>query len=64
MSKIRIYELAKKLGVPNKTILNELSKLGIEGKTHSSSIEPEVARKIETMLLQKSGKPSRENCCR
>ena len=58
MSKIRIYELAKKLGVPNKIILNELSKLGVEGKTHSSSIEPEVARKIETMLLQKSGKPS------
>ncbi len=58
MSKIRIYELAKKLGVANKIILNELSKLGIEGKTHSSSIEPEVARKIETMLLQKSGKPS------
>ncbi len=65
MSKIRIYELAKKLGVANKIILNELSKLGIEGKTHSSSIEPEVARKIETMLLQKkSVKPSRENCCR
>lgn len=60
MLKIRIYELAKKLGVPNKIILNELTKLGVEGKTHSSSIEPEVARKIETVLLQKSGRPSRE----
>ncbi len=47
---MRIYELAKKLGVPNKNILNELSKLGIEGKTHSSNIEPELAEKIEAVL--------------
>ena len=61
MSKIRIYELAKKLGVPNKTILNELSKLGIEGKTHSSSIEPEVAQKIETLIpARKSARSSGE----
>jgi translation initiation factor IF-2 len=61
MVKIRIYELAKKLGVPNKTILNELSDLGIEGKTHSSNIEPEIAQKVETLILQKrAAKPSRE----
>jgi translation initiation factor IF-2 len=61
MLKIRIYELAKKLGVPNKTILNELSKLGIEGKTHSSNIEPEIAQKVEALILQKKTfKPSRE----
>ena len=47
MQKIRIYELAKKLGVPNKSILNELPKFGIEGKTHSSSIDPDIAQKIE-----------------
>jgi len=58
MSKIRIYELAKKLGVPNKIILSELPKLGIEGKTHSSNIEPELAQKIEKVLLQKSKKAS------
>jgi translation initiation factor IF-2 len=61
MLKIRIYELAKKLGVPNKSILNELSKLGIEGKTHSSNIEPEIAQKVEALILQKkASKPSRE----
>lgn len=56
MLKIRIYELAKKLGVANKSILNELSKLGIEGKTHSSNIEPELARRIESIFLRKSPK--------
>ncbi len=53
MQKIRIYELAKKLKVPNKNILVELSKLGIEGKTHSSSIDPDIARKVEAIFLQK-----------
>jgi translation initiation factor IF-2 len=53
MQKIRIYELAKKLGVPNKSILNELPRLGIEGKTHSSSIDPDIAQKIEEMFLKK-----------
>jgi translation initiation factor IF-2 len=54
MHKIRIYELAKKLGVISKVIIIELSKLGIEGKTHTSGIEPEVARTIEAALLKKS----------
>ncbi|MDQ7788151.1 MAG: translation initiation factor IF-2 [Thermodesulfovibrionales bacterium] len=57
MTKIRIYELAKKLGVPNKSILNELDKLGIEGKTHSSSIEPELARRIADILRKKTAEP-------
>ncbi|MBM4128980.1 MAG: hypothetical protein FJ243_02540, partial [Nitrospira sp.] len=30
MSKMRVYELAKKLGVPSKDILNELAKLGVK----------------------------------
>src|SRR3990170_5765385 len=54
MHKIRIYELAKKLGVISKVIIIELSKLGIEGKIHTSGIEPEVARTIEAALLKKS----------
>lgn len=57
MSKIRIYELAKKIGVANKVILGELSRLGIEGKIHSSSIEMEIAKKIEDVLLKKAVKP-------
>lgn len=57
MTKIRIYELAKKLGVPNKTILTELGKLGIEGKTHSSSVEPELARRIADIIRKKTAEP-------
>lgn len=50
MSKVRIYELAKKLNRQNKEVLDELLKLGIEGKTHSSSIEADVAEKITKLL--------------
>ncbi len=60
MLKIRIYELAKRIGVTNKIILSELSKLGIEGKTHTSSIEPELASAIEDKLLKKAVEPLEE----
>jgi translation initiation factor IF-2 len=60
MPKIRIYELAKKIGVTNKIILSELSKLGIEGKTHSSNIELEIAKTIENLLFKKAVEPSAE----
>ena len=61
MQKIRIYELAKKLGVANKIILIELSNLGIGGKTHSSNLEPEIAWKIEDALLKKTGGTVKEH---
>jgi cell division septation protein DedD len=48
---MRIYELAKKLGVKSKYILSELSKLGIEGKTHYSNIESDLIKKIEEVVL-------------
>lgn len=53
MSKIRIYELAKKVGVGNKDVIAELSKLGIEGKTHASAIDDDIAEKIEAAIKGK-----------
>ncbi len=54
MEKIRVYELARKLDVKNKDILNELKKMGIEGKTHSSNIDTAVADKVEALLTKKA----------
>ncbi|MCX5717323.1 MAG: translation initiation factor IF-2 [Nitrospirae bacterium] len=53
MSKLRVHELAKKLGVDNKEVLKVLSDLGVKGKTHSSTIEAEAAEKIEKLLKKK-----------
>ena len=54
MSKLRVHELAKKLGVDNKEILKALSDLGVKGKTHSSTVETEFAEKIEKLLKKKT----------
>ena len=37
---MRIYELAKQLGVPSKDILLLLEEMGVGGKTASSSVPP------------------------
>ncbi|MFZ2198814.1 MAG: translation initiation factor IF-2 [Thermodesulfovibrionales bacterium] len=57
MPKVRIYELAKKLNKQSKDIIDELSRLGIEGKTHTSGIEEDIAKKIADAF---SPKPSLE----
>ena len=57
MSKVRIFELAKELNKPSKDILKELSKVGITGKTHSSSIEEDIAAKIRKSLVIESRQP-------
>jgi hypothetical protein len=49
---MRIYELAKKLGVKSNSLLYELSKLGIEGKKHSSNIDTTLAKRLEDILLK------------
>ncbi|RMD85686.1 MAG: hypothetical protein D6808_04770, partial [Candidatus Dadabacteria bacterium] len=55
MSKIRIYELAKELGVENKAIIALTGKLGIEGKTsHSNSLEPEEAELIRRAIIRET----------
>ncbi len=46
MAKKRIYEFAKELGVPNKKFIAELERLGIKGKTHSSSLDDETVAKV------------------
>lgn len=46
MSKKRLYEIAKELGKESKEVLAKAKELGIEVKSHSSSVEPEVAKRI------------------
>jgi translation initiation factor IF-2 len=50
MAKIRIYELSRKLKVSNKEILAELEKMGVSGKTHSSNIDDDLAKKVEAVF--------------
>ncbi|MEP7016709.1 MAG: translation initiation factor IF-2 [Actinomycetota bacterium] len=53
MAKVRVYELAKELGVESKILLNHLKENGEFVRSASSTIEPPVVRKIrETFPVQ------------
>lgn len=62
--KIRIYELAKMLNIDNKDLLRIIQDLGVEAKSHMSSIDTDVAQIIEETLREekesKLGKRSEE----
>ncbi|MDR2180138.1 MAG: translation initiation factor IF-2 [Synergistaceae bacterium] len=47
---MRVYELAKILGKSNKELMKILEDLGVEVKTHMSSIENDVAQLVEDAL--------------
>ncbi|HQF90441.1 MAG TPA: translation initiation factor IF-2 N-terminal domain-containing protein [Synergistaceae bacterium] len=55
-SKIRVYELAKILGVSNKELMGVLKQLEIEVSSHMSSIDTELGQKAED-FLKRSGAP-------
>ena len=54
MGKVKIYEIAKKLGLASKEVLEMAQKLNIEVKSHMSGVEEEEAKKIENSLSKKS----------
>ncbi len=61
MEKIKIHELAKKLNKSSKEIMEMASKLGIEIKSHLSTIDQDAANKIEKELNKtKNTKPGKE----
>ncbi len=57
ITKIRIFHLAKELGVSNAEIIDVCHTLGINAKTHSSTIETNEADRIKSSL-QKHQKPA------
>ncbi|HQK79896.1 MAG TPA: translation initiation factor IF-2 N-terminal domain-containing protein, partial [Syntrophales bacterium] len=51
MSKKRVYELAKELGVENKELIARLEKMGISVKTHSSTLEDSEVERVKKEYL-------------
>ena len=57
MGKIKIYDLAKELGLTSKEVIEMAQKLNIEAKSHLSSLEDEEVKKIrENMSKEKPAK--------
>ena len=55
MSKKRVYELARELGIENKELIARLEKLGITVKSHSSTLEDADVGRVQRDML--SGEP-------
>ncbi|MEI6509331.1 MAG: translation initiation factor IF-2 [bacterium] len=52
MPKKRIYELAKELKISSTQLLSILKELGVEAKTHASTIEDDVAKLVQEILAE------------
>jgi translation initiation factor IF-2 len=50
VAKVRVYELAKELGVDSKTVMAKLNELGEFVRSASSTVEPPVVRKLRDAL--------------
>ena len=51
MSKKRLYEIAKELGKESKEVVARAKELGLDVKSHSSSVEEAVAAKIAASFM-------------
>ncbi len=60
MSKIRIYELAKQLGVANKALMEKINSVGIEAKSHMAMLTEEEAAKVTALYQPKKEEPQKE----
>ena len=53
MTKLRVHELAKELGIENKELLDVLAKKKVEVKSHMSTLEDNVASEIRSEYSRK-----------
>ncbi|MGE0467840.1 MAG: translation initiation factor IF-2 [Nitrospira sp.] len=51
---MRVYELAKKLGMENRVLIPELKKMGVSVTSHSSTLDDEIVQKAMEKLAARS----------
>jgi len=60
LSKIKIHEIAKNLGIASKEVIAKANEIGINVSSHLSSVEEELAEKITEALKNKNEKSKNE----
>lgn len=60
MTKMRVHELAKELGMENKELIDLLHKKNVEVSNHMSSIEDNIADEIRKKKTQDQKESQRE----
>ncbi len=61
MSRIRIYQLAKKLGISSKELINKLEEFGLEVANHMSTIEEDDANLVIEFYQSEDEEEKKEN---
>ena len=61
MANVRVYELAKELNMSNHDVISALAGLGIEVKSHSSSLDEETASRVKETLRKNGGSAGTES---
>ena len=61
MGKIKVHELAKELNITNSEMLEKLKILGVEVKSHLSSLDDEIVEKIRNSMKKKEVKKAVEH---
>ncbi|AEH48545.1 translation initiation factor IF-2 [Parageobacillus thermoglucosidasius] len=59
MSKMRVYEYAKKNNVSSKEVIHKLKEMNIDVTNHMATLEPEVVEKLDHTYSQKNERPER-----
>ncbi|AFV76212.1 translation initiation factor IF-2 [Thermus oshimai JL-2] len=55
MAKVRIYQLAKELGMENQELLELLSQMGVSYKSHASTLEEKDAEAVRELVREQRG---------
>ena len=50
MTKVRVYEVARELGLGNRDLLSKIASLGIQIRNHMSSLEPGDAERVKRAI--------------
>ena len=61
MGKVKIHEIAKKMGLTSKEVIDKALELKIEAKSHLSAITEEEAQKLENSFKKKETKIENKN---
>ncbi len=61
MTKMRVHELAKELGIENKMLMEALEKKQVEVKSHMSSLEENIVEEMKKEFGRKSETTSKES---
>ena len=55
LSKVRVYELAREIGIQSKELVEFLEELGADVKNHMSTVEEDIAEMIKDHFAVEAG---------